>query len=68
MDNGGIDIFVGSEPNKKIDALFCTIDFLKNDSGIKILMECTKSEKIEIYNFLNDAEFMKAISVKRLET
>ena len=51
MDNGGIDIFVGSEPNKKIDALFCTIDLLKNDSEIKILMGCTESEKIEVYNF-----------------
>ena len=68
MDNGGIDIFVGSEQNKKIDALFCTIDLKKNDSEIKILMGCTKNEKIEIYNFLNNAEFMKAILVNRLET
>jgi len=68
MDNGGIDIFVGSELEKKIDALFCTIDLIKNDSEIKILMGCTKNEKIEIYNFSNNADFMKAILVKRLET
>ena len=65
MDNGGIDIFVGSEPNKKINALFCIIDLVKKDSEIKILMGCTKDEEIEIYNFLNNSEFMKALLVKR---
>jgi len=65
MDKGGIDIFVGSDSNKKIDALFCTIDLVKNDSEIKILMGCTKDEKIGIYNFLNNSEFMKAILVER---
>jgi ribosomal protein S18 acetylase RimI-like enzyme len=65
MDNGSIDIFVGSDPSKKIDALICIIDLVKKDSEIKILMGCTKDEKIEIYNFLNNSEFMKAILVKR---
>jgi inorganic pyrophosphatase len=65
MDNGGIDIFSGSEPNKKIDALICTIDLMKNDSEIKILLGCTKDEKSDIYNFLNNSDFMKAILVRR---
>jgi inorganic pyrophosphatase len=65
MDNGGIDIFVGSVPNKIIDAIICTIDLAKRDSEIKILMGCTKDEKIKIYNFLNDSEFMKAKMIER---
>jgi len=65
MDNGCIDIFVGSEPNKKIDALFCIIDMVKKDSEIKILIGCTKEEKTKIYNFLNNSEYMKAILVER---
>jgi len=68
MDKGGIDIFIGSEPDKKIDALFCVIDMLKKESEIKILMGCTKDEKNEIYNFLNNSEFMKTILVNRQET
>jgi inorganic pyrophosphatase len=65
MDNGGIDIFLGSDPHKKIDTLISTIDMVKNDSEIKILIGCTEDEKLIIYNFLNNSDFMKAIFVKR---
>ena len=65
MDNGGIDIFAGSDPDKKIDAIICTIDLAKNDSEVKIVMGCTKEEKNEIYNFLNNSDFMKAILIER---
>ena len=65
MDNSGIDIFVGTDHNKNIDSIICTIDLLKKDSEIKILMGCTEAEKVEIYNFLNNTEFFKAILVKR---
>ena len=68
MDDGGIDIFVGSNENKEIDSIFCVIDLLKKDSEIKILMGCTKSEKNEIYNLLNNSEYMKAILINRKET
>jgi inorganic pyrophosphatase len=67
MDNGGIDVFLGSEPCKKIDAIICTIDLIKNDSEIKILLGCTKDERLVIYNFLNNSDFMKAILVRRNE-
>jgi inorganic pyrophosphatase len=65
MDNGGIDIFAGSEMNENIDAIVCIIDLIKKDSEIKIIMGCTKGEKEEIYDFLNNSEFMKAILVNR---
>ena len=65
MDNGGIDVFVGTDPGKKIDSLICTIDMKKKDSEIKILMGCTKDEKTAIFNFLNNSEFMKAIVIER---
>ena len=67
MDNGCIDIFVGSEPNKKIDGILCTIDMVKKDSEIKILIGCTEEEKIKIYDLLNNSEYMKAILVERNE-
>lgn len=65
MDGQGIDIFVGSDNNKKPDAIICVIDMLKKDSEIKVLFCCTESEKVEIYNFLNNSEYMKAIMIKR---
>ena len=65
MDNNGIDIFVGTEPKKEIDAIFCNVDLLKKDSEIKILMGCTDDEKIEINNFMNNSKFMKALLVEK---
>ncbi|MDR0563193.1 MAG: hypothetical protein LBG73_10985 [Spirochaetaceae bacterium] len=65
MDGGGIDVFIGSENNKKVDAIVCTIDLLKKDSEIKILLGCTEEEKINVYTFLNNSEYMKALLIKK---
>ena len=65
MDGGGIDIFVGSDKNRDLDAIVCIIDLLKNDSEIKLLIGCIENEKSDIYNFLNNSEYMKAIMVRR---
>ena len=65
MDNNGIDIFVGSNENKKIDSILCVIDLVKKDSEIKVLMGCTEKEKNEIYEFMNNTEYMKAIIINR---
>ena len=45
MDGSGIDVWVGTEKNKKIDAIMCIIDLLKKGSEIKILIGCTDEEK-----------------------
>ena len=44
MDGTGIDVWVGSN-NKIIDAIMCTVDLIKRDSEIKILIGCTEEEK-----------------------
>ena len=48
MDGSGIDVWVGSG-EKKVDALVCTVDLLKRDSEIKILIGCTAAEKTAVY-------------------
>ena len=65
MDNNEIDVFVGTKNNKEINTILCVIDLLKKDFEIKILIGCTKEEKSEIYHFMNNSEYMKAIFVKR---
>lgn len=64
MDGAGIDIWVGSG-EKKIDAIMCTIDLMKKDSEIKILMGCTEEEKQIIYQTHNETEYMKGILIRR---
>ena len=65
MDKGGIDVWVGSDSDKKIDAVICTVDLLKSDSEIKILIGCTEEEKDIVYRCHNDSEFMKGIMIRR---
>ena len=65
MDNGGIDIYVGSMQDKRIDSIICTVDLLKGDSEIKILYGCSDSEKQTIYQTLNSTPNMKGILINR---
>jgi len=62
-DGAGIDIWVGSLPEKMICGILCTADVLKNDVEIKILFGCTESEIEQILRFLNDSEFLKCMVV-----
>lgn len=64
MDGAGIDIWVGSS-EKKIDAIICTIDLLKKDSEIKILIGCTDEEMAIVYETHNESGFMKGVLVRR---
>lgn len=65
MDREGIDIWAGSDPTAGIDAILCTVDLLKRDSEIKILLDCTEEEKKLIYKAHNDTSCMKGILIRR---
>lgn len=65
MDGGGIDVWVGTRGDRKIDAIMCIVDLMKNDSEIKLLIGCTEEEKEIIYRFHNETQFMKGILIKR---
>lgn len=65
MDGSGIDVWVGTMNDKKIDAIMCIVDLMKKDSEIKILIGCTEKEKDIIYCFHNESEFMKGILIRR---
>lgn len=65
IDGSGIDVWVGTINDKKIDAIMCIVDLMKKDSEIKILIGCTEEEKDIIYRFHNESEFMKGILIRR---
>ena len=64
MDGAGIDVWVGTA-EKKIDALMCIVDLMKNDSEIKILIGCTEEEKAAVYETHNETPYMKGIMICR---
>lgn len=64
MDGAGIDVWVGSG-EKRVDAVICTVDYLKRDSEIKILIGCTEEEKLSVYRAHNETQYMKGIMIRR---
>ncbi len=65
MDGAGIDIWVGSG-KKQADAIMCTVDYMKRDSEIKILIGCTEEEKQLVYQAHNETQYMKGIMIRRI--
>ncbi len=65
MDNAGIDVWVGSDSSQTIDAIMCTVDLLKRDSEIKILIGCTEAEKEIVFQIHNESQYMKGILIRR---
>ena len=65
MDGEGIDVWVGSNEQKQLDAIICTVDKMKKDSEIKLLLGCTEAEKQEILSFHNNSQWMKGILIRR---
>lgn len=65
MDGEGIDVWVGSDERKAIDAIICTVDLIKRDSEIKLLIGCTEEEKQVILEKHNDSKYMKGILIRR---
>ncbi|MCB2313449.1 inorganic pyrophosphatase [Clostridium tagluense] len=65
MDGAGIDVWKGIDTMQQIDAIICTMDLLKKDSEIKILIGCTEVEKEKIYKSHNNSKYMKGILIRR---
>ncbi len=64
MDGGGIDVWAGTA-GKSLDAILCTVDLLKRDSEIKLLLGCTEAEKTAIWDMHNRTPYMKGILIRR---
>ena len=64
IDGGGIDIWKGTDGDS-IDAIICTVDLLKKDSEIKILVGCSEDEKRLIMDTHNNSEYMKGLLIRR---
>lgn len=43
-DGGGLDVWVGSQPDRSLTAIVCTVDLVKRDAEIKLLLGCTREE------------------------
>ena len=48
MDGGGIDVWVGTVGMNSVTGIVATVDLLKNDAELKILIGCTPDEMVLI--------------------
>ena len=64
MDGAGIDVWVGTG-EQTIDAILCTVDLLKRDAEIKLLIGCTEEETRLVVQTQNKTEYMKGILIRR---
>jgi inorganic pyrophosphatase len=53
-DGGGIDVWIGSMPQKTLTGILCTFDRLKRDAEIKLLIGCTLADVETIQGFNSD--------------
>jgi inorganic pyrophosphatase len=65
-DGGGIDVWVGSLPERRVTGIICTADLLKRDSEMKILLGCTGEEADEVLREHNSGD-QAAVLVRRPE-
>ena len=57
-DGGPIDVFIGAAGSTtagdyRVEAVLCTVDLVKRDSEIKILLGCSDEEMATIANFVS---------------
>ena len=43
-DGDGIDVWIGSLPERRVTGIIATVDLLKRDAEIKVLLGCTAEE------------------------
>ena len=65
MDGEGIDVWRGSKSDLTLNAVLCTVDMVKRDSEIKLLLGCTEAEIQTILQFHNQSEMMRGMLVRR---
>jgi inorganic pyrophosphatase len=65
-DGDGIDVWTGSLPERAVTAIVCTVDILKRDTEVKILLGCTPQDMQTILDFHNDdSNWLSAIAIER---
>ncbi|MBI1938818.1 MAG: inorganic pyrophosphatase [Ignavibacteriales bacterium] len=66
-DGNEIDVWRGCHSSSNLTAIICTVDNLKKDCEIKLLIGCSEEETNTILSFHNNSEFMSGILIRRYD-
>ena len=64
-DGEGVDVWLGTDSAKRLDAVICTVDLDRGDAELKLMVGCTDEEKEYIERFYNEWPGMGAQIIKR---
>ena len=62
---GVVDIFVGNPNVTQVDTIIVSVDVLKKDLVVKVLLGCDEKDEQAILDFLNQTDFQKTILIRR---
>jgi inorganic pyrophosphatase len=63
-DGDGVDLWLGSRPQKTLEAALVIVDLEKRDSEIKLLIGCTPEETQTIFNFQNSGQMRAELLIR----
>ncbi len=64
MDGGGVDVWLGSLPERALNAIVCTVDLPKGDCEVKLLIGCSEQD-IRLVMDVQNSGPMSAMLVRR---
>lgn len=67
VDGGGLDVWLGSLPDRSLESVVLTVDLNKRDAEIKLLLGCNEEDLATILDFHNGGS-MRATEVHRSES
>lgn len=63
-DGNEIDVWQGSMEDRQLRAIACTVDLIKKDTEVKLLVGCTEDE-IDTVNSFHNNKYMSGIIIRR---
>jgi len=63
-DGNELDVWQGSLPERKLIGIACTVDIMKNDAEVKLLIGCTE-EEIHIIEKFHNNRYMSCVIIRR---
>lgn len=64
-DGAEVDIWRGTAKGAGIVGIACTVDLMKKDAEVKVLIDCTAEEIAVIHAFYNTGVYMAGLTIPR---
>jgi inorganic pyrophosphatase len=64
-DGNEVDVWRGTDPEAQLVAIVCTVDLLKRDVEVKLLVGCTDEEKAIVCDFFHGSKYMAVTLFER---